>query len=58
MRDFAYQNPLLMLLIGLNVGFYLGSILVADLVHVGVFFSGLLAGHLFWGTKWQKGERC
>lgn len=53
-RDFAYQNPLLVLLIGINIGFWLAPYL--RVIGLSYFAAGLLAGHLFWGTKYIPGE--
>ena len=54
MRDFAYQNPMLMFFIGLGLGIWLHAWLQPrDLIIGG---SCLLLAHLFWGTKWKKGQ--
>ena len=54
MRDFAYQNPMLLI-----IGFFcLGMLLrpYMDWDDTWKFFAGLLLSHLFWGTKWRKGQ--
>lgn len=54
LRDFAYQNPMLVLMIGFGLGIWLRPHL--DLNHVIPFLAGMLIAHLFWGTRWRKGQ--
>lgn len=54
MRDFAYQNPMLILFIGLGAGLVLHEYLGWN--DLWKFFVGMLLAHLFWGTKWRKGQ--
>lgn len=54
MRDFAYLNPMLMFFLGIGIGIWLHSWLEwRDLVIGG---ACLLLSHLFWGTKFKKGQ--
>lgn len=55
MRDFAYQNPFLMLLIGFGIALAVKPYLRWDMLIVG--FLCFLAAHLFWGTKYRKGQQ-
>ncbi len=55
MRDFAYQNPMLMFFIGIGIGIWLHSWLEwRDVISGGVC---LLLAHLFWGTKYRKNQQ-
>jgi O-antigen/teichoic acid export membrane protein len=54
MRDFAYQNPIFLVLGFFLVGFVLGKYFHWS--YVVPIFGGILLGHLFWGTKWRKHE--
>lgn len=54
MRDFAYQNPMLIILIGFALGMWLRPYM--ELSDLWKFFAGMLLAHLFWGTKWRKGQ--
>jgi len=54
MRDFAYQNPFLLIMIAFALGIALHSLVEWN--DVWKFFAGLLLAHLFWGTKWRKGQ--
>lgn len=54
MRDFAYQNPMLLI-----IGFFLLGMWLRPCISwnsVLPFFIGMLAAHLFWGTKWRRGQ--
>lgn len=53
MRDFIYQNPLSLVLTLVVVL----SVLLHIKHEIAVFLAGLLFGHLFWGTRWHKGEK-
>ena len=55
MRDFAHQNPFLMLLIGFFFALVVKSYLRWDYLVVGSLC--FLAAHLFWGTKYRKGQQ-
>ena len=55
MRDFAYQNPMLMLFIGFGLGMGLDRYVSWD--DLWILFAGILLAHLFWGTKWRKGQK-
>ncbi len=55
MRDFAYQNPMLVFLLGFGLGMLLWPYM--DIHDLWKGFAALLLAHLFWGTKWQKGQR-
>ena len=52
-RDFCYPNPMLLVLVALMVVLVLLHI-KHEILWVGL---GILLGHLFWGTKWRKGEK-
>ena len=54
MRDFAHQNPMLVLFIGVGLGIWLHSWLEWRDLRIGSTF--LLLGHLFWGTKYRRGQ--
>ena len=55
MRDFAYQNPFLVLLLGFFAGITLYSFLEwRDLIIGSTFF---LLAHLFWGTKYRRNQQ-
>ena len=54
MRDFAYQNPVLVLFIGFGLGMWLRPFM--EWRDLWLFFVGFLLAHLFWGTKWRKGQ--
>lgn len=54
LRDFAYQNPMLVLFIGFGLGMGLND--YVDVSDIWKFFAGLLLAHLFWGTRWKKGQ--
>lgn len=55
MRDFAYQNPFLVLMLGFSLGMTLHSYVEwRDLI---IGFSFFLLAHLFWGTKYKRGQR-
>ena len=54
MRDFAYQNPMLLI-----IGFFtLGVVLrpYVDWDDIKGLLVGILLAHLFWGTKYKKGQ--
>ena len=55
MRDFAYQNPILVLFIGFALGMVLRPYM--EIEDLWKFFTGLLIAHLFWGTKYRKGQQ-
>jgi hypothetical protein len=55
MRDFAYRNPVL---VGMMC--FVGGIIVSPLWkwhEMWPLGAGFLIGHLFWGTKWRKGQK-
>ena len=54
MRDFAYQNPILLIVSFFLLGMWLRPYL--DWSMVLPLLVGLLMAHLFWGTKWKKGQ--
>ena len=54
MRDFAHQNPLLLIIGFFLLGAYIRPYL--EWQDVRWFLAGLLMAHLFWGTKWKKGQ--
>ena len=54
MRDFAYQNPMLLI-----IGFFILGMVLKPFISSGdilPFLVGMLVAHLFWGTKWRKGQ--
>lgn len=54
MRDFAYQNPMLLI-----IGFFILGLALKPYISSGYilpFLAGMLIAHLFWGTKWKKGQ--
>lgn len=54
-RDFAHQNPLLWLILGVWLGIWLGHYWLR--LDIWLWFSsGVLAGHLFWGTRYHPNE--
>lgn len=54
MRDFAYQNPMLLIIGFFLLGAWLRPYLDWDVITW--FLAGILIAHLFWGTKWKKGQ--
>ena len=55
LRDFSHQNPMLVLFIGIGVGIWLHEWLEwRDLI---IGLTCILIAHLFWGTKWVKGQK-
>jgi len=51
-RDFCYQNPLLLILITLMV-----VLCFLHMKHEVLWvLGGILLGHLFWGTRWIPGQ--
>ena len=52
MRDFAYQNPFLLIMLAFLLGMWLKTHLNWDMVLP--FLGGVLLSHLFWGTKWIR----
>lgn len=55
-RDFVYENPVLMILLGMVAGIALQRWLTGE--NVFHFAIGFLAGHLFWGTKWRPNQHA
>lgn len=53
-RDFAYQNPLVLIILFFLVGYYMRQLFHSD--DIPKIGAGLLLAHLFWGTKWHKGQ--
>lgn len=55
MRDFSYQNPLLLLIGAFTAGVFLGKFWHWQ--SLGYILLGLLLGHLFWGTRYVANQR-
>lgn len=53
MRDFAYENPLLLILVALLIVLWILGI-VSNILWL---LGGVLLGHLFWGTERRKGQK-
>jgi hypothetical protein len=54
-RDFSYENPMMVFFIGANIGLLLSNKwqwIWSIMILIGVIF-----GHLFWGRPWIKNER-
>ena len=53
-RDFSFENPAMVLLIGVIAGGLLRMIWSWDWVPL--VLAGFILGHLFWGKKWVKNQ--
>jgi len=54
-RDFYHKHPILWTSLVIILGFWLHSWL--DMKVVSCILTGILIGHLFWGTKYEEGQQ-